>query len=125
MDRHRPCGCGRNAPDKVLQSAFQLDPLSVVAEEPTVLARNIFVAEPMTRQQSNVPAVTSVIDNLPGNLRCRKGTRTPFGDWPSSVVMRGLQTTISDAQTGTTIDGFLAGTSDCWSGAKANGLSTP
>ena len=49
----------------VPQPFFQLDPLSVVAEEPTVFARN-FVAEPMMRQQSSITAVTSVIDNLPG-----------------------------------------------------------
>ena len=107
----------------VLEPTFRLDPLSVVAEEPTVFARN-FVAEPMIRQQSNMTAVTSVIDNLPG-VSVQEGDAYAFDDWSSNVVMRGFQSTINDAQIGTTIDGFPNGTSDYWSGAKANRFVDP
>jgi len=107
----------------VLQPFFQLAPLSVVAEEPTVFARN-FVAEPMMRQQSSITAVTSVIDNLPG-VSVQEGDAYAFDDWSSNVVMRGFQSTINDAQIGTTIDGFPNGTSDYWSGAKANRFVDP
>ena len=107
----------------VLQPFFQLDPLSVVAEEPTVFARN-FVAEPMIRQQSSITAVTSVIDNLPG-VSVQEGDGYAFDDWSSNVVMRGFQTTYNDAQIGTTIDGFPNGTSDYWSGSKANRFVDP
>ncbi len=107
----------------VLQPVFQLNPLSVVAEEPTVFARN-FVAEPMMRQQSSITAVTSVIDNLPG-VSVQEGDGYAFDDWSSNVVMRGFQSTINDVQIGTTIDGFPNGTSDYWSGAKASRFVDP
>ncbi len=107
----------------VLQPFFQLDPISVVAEEPAVFARN-FVAEPMMRQQSSITAVTSVIDNLPG-VSVQEGDAYAFDDWSSNVVMRGFQSTINDVQIGTTIDGFPNGTSDYWSGAKANRFVDP
>ena len=107
----------------VLEPAFRLDPLSVVAEEPAVFARNL-VAEPMMRQQSNITAVTSVIDNLPG-VSVQEGDAYAFDDWSSNVVMRGFQSTINDVQIGTTIDGFPNGTSDYWSGAKANRFVDP
>ncbi len=107
----------------VLQPFFQLDPISVVAEEPTVFARN-FVAEPMMRQQSSITAVTSVIDNLPG-VSVQEGDAYAFDDWSSNVVMRGFQSTINDVQIGTTIDGFPNGTSDYWGGAKANRFVDP
>ena len=107
----------------ILQPFFQLAPLSVVAEEPTVFARN-FVAEPMRRQQSSITAVTSVIDNLPG-VSVQEGDAYAFDDWSSNVVMRGFQTTSNDAQIGTTIDGFPNGTSDYWGGSKANRFVDP
>ncbi|MCY4646405.1 MAG: TonB-dependent receptor [Gammaproteobacteria bacterium] len=107
----------------ILEPVFQLDPLSVVAEEPTVFARNL-VAEPMMRQQSSITAVTSVIDNLPG-VSVQEGDGYAFDDWSSNVVMRGFQSTINDVQIGTTIDGFPNGTSDYWSGAKANRFVDP
>ncbi|MXX73119.1 MAG: TonB-dependent receptor [Gemmatimonadetes bacterium] len=107
----------------VLQPFFQLDPISVVAEEPTVFARN-FVAAPMMRQQSSITSVTSVIDNLPG-VSVQEGDAYAFDDWSSNVVMRGFQSTINDVQIGTTIDGFPNGTSDYWGGAKANRFVDP
>ena len=39
--------------------------------------------------------------------------------------MRGFQVTINEAQIGTTIDGFPNGTSDYWSGSKANRFIDP
>ena len=107
----------------VLQPVFRLNPLNVVAEEPTVFARN-FVAEPMMRQQASITAVTSVIDNLPG-VSVQEGDAYAFDDWSSNVAMRGFQSTINDVQIGTTIDGFPNGTSDYWSGAKANRFVDP
>ena len=107
----------------VLEPGFGLEPLSVVAEEPTVFARNV-VAEPMIRQQSNITAVTSVADNLPG-VSVQEGDAYSFDDWSSNVAMRGFQSTINDVQIGTTIDGFPNGTSDYWSGAKANRFVDP
>ena len=106
-----------------LQIARLLETVSVVAEEPRIFARNI-VAEPMMRQQSNITAVTSVVDNLPG-VSIQEGDAYGFDDWSSNVAVRGFQVTINEAQIGTTIDGFPNGTSDYWSGAKANRFIDP
>ncbi len=65
-----------------------------------------------------------MIDNLPG-VSVQEGDAYSFDDWSSNVVMRGFQTTYNDAQIGTTIDGFPNGTSDYWSGAKANRFVDP
>ena len=107
----------------VLQIARRLETVSVVAEEPRIFARNI-VAEPMMLQQSNITAVTSVVDNLPG-VSIQEGDAYGFDDWSSNVAVRGFQVTISEAQIGTTIDGFPNGTSDYFSGAKANRFIDP
>ncbi len=103
--------------------AFLLETVSVVAEEPRIFARNI-VAEPMRLQQSNITAVTSVVDNLPG-VSIQEGDGYGFDDWSSNVAVRGFQVSINEAQIGTTIDGFPNGTSDYWSGAKANRFIDP
>ena len=124
--RELPVSVGEGAIETVpvvLDPVFRLNPLSVVAEEPTVFARN-FVAEPMMRQQSSITAVTSVIDNLPG-VSVQEGDAYAFDDWSSNVAMRGFQSTINDVQIGTTIDGFPNGTSDYWSGSKANRFVDP
>ena len=107
----------------VLQITRLLETVSVVAEEPRPFARNI-VAEPMMRQQSNITSVTSVVDNLPG-VSIQEGDAYGFDDWSSNVAVRGFQVTINEAQIGTTIDGFPNGTSDYWSGAKANRFIDP
>ena len=107
----------------VLSIAWMLDTLSVVPEEPRVFARN-FVAEPMMRQQSNIAGVTAVVDNLPG-VSVQEGDAYGFDDWSSNVAVRGFQVTISESQIGTTIDGFPNGTSDYFSGAKANRFIDP
>ena len=107
----------------VLQVARLLETVSVVAEEPRIFARNI-VAEPMMLQQSNITSVTSVVDNLPG-VSIQEGDAYGFDDWSSNVAVRGFQVTISEAQIGTTIDGFPNGTSDYFSGAKANRFIDP
>ena len=106
-----------------LQIARLLATVSVVAEEPRIFARNI-VAEPMRLQQSNITSVTSVVDNLPG-VSIQEGDAYGFDDWSSNVAVRGFQVTISEAQIGTTIDGFPNGTSDYFSGAKANRFIDP
>ena len=107
----------------VLQIARLLETVSVVAEEPRIFARNI-VAEPMMLQQSTISSVTSVVDNLPG-VSIQEGDAYGFDDWSSNVAVRGFQVTISEAQIGTTIDGFPNGTSDYFSGAKANRFIDP
>ena len=107
----------------VLQVARLLETVSVVAEEPRIFARNV-VAEPMMLQQSTITSVTSVVDNLPG-VSIQEGDAYGFDDWSSNVAVRGFQVTISEAQIGTTIDGFPNGTSDYFSGAKANRFIDP
>ncbi len=96
----------------------KMEEISVVGEEPKIFASNV-VAAPMIRQQSSVTSVASVIDNLPG-VSVQEGDSYGMEDWSSNVVMRGFQVTINESQIGTTIDGFSNGTSDYWSGAKAN-----
>ena len=107
----------------VLQITRLLESVTVVAEEPRIFATNV-VAEPMMLQQSNITAVTSVVDNLPG-VSVQEGDAYGFDDWSSNVAMRGFQVTINEAQIGTTIDGFPNGTSDYWSGSKANRFIDP
>ena len=107
----------------IVLRVLRLDPIIVIPEEPRVFALN-FVAGPMMRQQSSITGVTAVVDNLPG-VSVQEGDAYGFDDWSSNVVMRGFQVTINDAQIGTTIDGFPNGTSDYWSGAKANRLIDP
>ena len=109
--------------DVSLQVTRLLETVSVVAEEPQIFARNV-VAEPMMLQQSNITSVTSVVDNLPG-VSVQEGDAYGFDDWSSNVAVRGFQVTINDAQIGTTIDGFPNGTSDYWSGSKANRFIDP
>ena len=104
-------------------SVVGLEGISVVAEDPRIFASNV-VAEPMILQQSNITSVTSVVDNLPG-VSIQEGDAYGFDDWSSNVAVRGFQVTISEAQIGTTIDGFPNGTSDYFSGAKANRFIDP
>ena len=103
-------------------AALYLDEM-VVAEEARIFARN-FVPESMIRQQSNITSVTAAVDNLPG-VSVQEGDAYGFDDWSSNVAVRGFQVTISEAQIGTTIDGFPNGTSDYFSGAKANRFVDP
>ncbi len=107
----------------VLQIARLLETISVVSEEPRTFASNI-VSQPMRLQQSNITSVTSVVDNLPG-VSIQEGDAYGFDDWSSNVAVRGFQVTISEAQIGTTIDGLPNGTSDYFSGAKANRFIDP
>ena len=104
-------------------SVVGLEGISVVAEKPRSFASNV-VAVPMLLQQSNITSVTSVVDNLPG-VSIQEGDAYGFDDWSSNVAVRGFQVTISEAQIGTTIDGFPNGTSDYFSGAKANRFIDP
>ena len=106
-----------------LQIERLLATVSVVAEEPRIFARNI-VADSMRLQQSNITSVTSVADNLPG-VSIQEGDAYGFDDGSSNVAVRGFQVTTSEAQIGTTIDGFPNGTSDYFSGAKANWFIDP
>ena len=107
--------------DVVLEIERLLEAVSVIADEPTIFATNV-VAEPMLDQQAAITSVVAVIDNLPG-VSVQEGDTYGFDDWSSSVAVRGFQTNITEAQIGTTIDGFPNGTSDC--GAKANRFVDP
>ena len=107
----------------VLEVPLLLDTLSVVADEPRTFARNV-VPAPMIRQQSKITSVAAVVDNLPG-VSVQEGDAYGFDDWSNNVVVRGFQVTISEAQIGTTVDGFPNGTSDYFSGAKANRFVDP
>ena len=109
--------------DVVMALERRLETVTVVAEEPRIFARNV-VAEPMLLQQSNITSVAAVVDNLPG-VSVQEGDAYGFDDWSSNVAVRGFQVTISEAQIGTTIDGFPNGTSDYFSGAKANRFIDP
>ena len=97
--------------------------MSVIAEAPTIFASNV-VAAPMLAQQADITSVTAVVDNLPG-VSVQEGDAYGFDDWSSNVAVRGFQTNINEAQIGTTIDGFPNGTSDYWSGSKANRFIDP
>lgn len=103
---------------RLVPSVVTLEELSIVGDEARIYASNV-VAQPMIRQQSAVSSVASVVDNLPG-VSVQEGDSYGFDDWSNNVAMRGFQVTINEAQIGTTIDGFSNGTSDYWSGAKAN-----
>ena len=96
----------------------EMEEISIVGEEPKIFASNV-VAAPMRRQQSAATSIASIIDNLPG-VSVQEGGAYGMDDWSSNVAMRGFQVTINESQIGTTIDGFSNGTSDYWSGAKAN-----
>ncbi|MXX76183.1 MAG: TonB-dependent receptor [Holophagales bacterium] len=121
-----PVSLGAGATENVrlvLHLVRLLETVTVVAEEPRTFARNI-VSQPMLLQQSKITNVTSVVDNLPG-VSVQEGDSYGFDDWSANVAMRGFQVTINDVQIGTTIDGFPNGTSDYWSGAKANRFVDP
>ena len=107
----------------VMQGAWLLDTLGVIAPEPRIFARN-FVPESMRRQQSQITSVAAVVDNLPG-VSVQEGDAYGFDDWSNNVAVRGFQVTINEAQIGTTIDGFPNGTSDYWSGSKASRFIDP
>ena len=104
--------------DVVLEIERLAESLTVVADEPQTFATNV-VAAPMVAQQSTISSVLAVVDNLPG-VSIQEGDTYGGDDWSTSISMRGFQVHLDEAQIGTTIDGFPNGTSDYWSGSKAN-----
>ena len=96
----------------------RLEMISVVAPRPRAFAANT-VSEAMLAQQSPMTSVLAVVDNLPG-VSIQEGDMFGSDDWSSSIAMRGFQVSLDEAQIGTTIDGFPNGTSDYWTGSKAN-----
>ena len=104
--------------DVVMEIEHLMESITVVAEEPRIFATNV-VAEPMVAQQSTATSVLAVVDNLPG-VSIQEGDAYGIDDWSTGVSMRGFQVHLDEAQIGTTIDGFPNGTSDYWSGSKAN-----
>ena len=107
----------------ILELSRVMESITVVAEEPRSFATNI-VAEPMVAQQSPITSVLAVVDNLPG-VSIQEGDAYGTDDWSTSISMRGFQVNLDDAQIGTTIDGMPNGTSDYWSGSKANRFVDP
>ena len=95
-----------------------MDEVSIIADEVRIFATNV-VSKPMMRLNPMATSVAAVIDQLPG-VSVQEGDPYGFDDWSSNLAMRGFQITINESQIGTTIDGFPNGTSDYWSGAKAN-----
>jgi hypothetical protein len=73
----------------------------------------------MNDQQSPITSILSTIDNLPG-VNITEGDTFGFDDWSTTINLRGYQTSLSDQQVGTTIDGFPNGDSNYGGGAKAN-----
>ena len=73
----------------------------------------------MQDQQSPMTSILSTIDNLPG-VNITEGDTFGFDDWSTTVNLRGYQTSLSEQQVGTTIDGFPNGDSNYGGGAKAN-----
>ena len=78
----------------------------------------------MQDQQNPITSVLSTIDNLPG-VNVTEGDTFGFDDWSTTVNLRGYQTSLSDQQVGTTIDGFPNGDSNYGGGAKANRYIDP
>ncbi len=109
--------------DLILELSRVMEAITVVAEEPRSFATNI-VAEPMVAQQSPITSVLAVVDNLPG-VSIQEGDAYGTDDWSTSISMRGFQVNLDEAQIGTTIDGMPNGTSDYWSGSKANRFVDP
>ena len=107
----------------ILELSRVMEAITVVAEEPRSFATNI-VAEPMVAQQSPITSVLAVVDNLPG-VSIQEGDAYGTDDWSTSISMRGFQVNLDEAQIGTTIDGMPNGTSDYWSGSKANRFVDP
>ena len=104
--------------DLVMTLRWVMESITVVAEGPRSFAANV-VAEPMIAQQAPVTSVLAVVDNLPG-VSVQEGDLYGGDDWSTGVTMRGFQVNRAEAQIGTTIDGMPNGTSDYWSGSKAN-----
>ena len=109
--------------DLILEISRLMESITVVAEEPRSFATNV-VAEPMVAQQSPISSVLAVVDNVPG-VSIQEGDPYGTDDWSTSISMRGFQVNLDEAQIGTTIDGMPNGTSDYWSGSKANRFVDP
>lgn len=73
----------------------------------------------MQDQQNPLTSVLATVDNLPG-VNITEGDTFGFDDWSTTINLRGYQTSLSDQQVGTTIDGFPNGDSNYGGGAKAN-----
>ena len=107
----------------MLEISRVMEAITVVAEEPRSFATNI-VAEPMVAQQTTITSVLAVVDNLPG-VSIQEGDAYGSDDWSTGISMRGFQVNLDEAQIGTTIDGIPNGTSDYWTGSKANRFVDP
>ena len=79
----------------------------------------VSTTESMQEQQNPITTILATVDNLPG-VNVTEGDTFGFDDWSTTINLRGYQTSLSDQQVGTTIDGFPNGDSNYGGGAKAN-----
>jgi iron complex outermembrane receptor protein len=97
--------------------AEQIEEIVIIGATRTYSA--LSTTQSMKDQQSPMTSILSTIDNLPG-VNITEGDTFGFDDWSTTVNLRGYQTSLSEQQVGTTIDGFPNGDSNYGGGAKAN-----
>lgn len=93
-------------------------------EKMTVTGKSVSYAnnvttEEMTKQQTPLTSVLSIVDNLPGVL-VNEGDTFGADDWSTTLSIRGFQLNLDEQQIGITIDGIPNGNSNYGGGAKAN-----
>jgi outer membrane receptor protein involved in Fe transport len=106
-----------SAPSALAQEEGRLEEIVITGAARTYSA--LSTTQSMQDQQNPITSVLATIDNLPG-VNVTEGDNFGFDDWSTTVNLRGYQTSLSDQQVGTTIDGFPNGDSNYGGGAKAN-----
>lgn len=118
--RYWPCAIpivAMSAPSALAQEEGRLEEIVITGAARTYSA--LSTTQSMQDQQNPITSVLATIDNLPG-VNVTEGDNFGFDDWSTTVNLRGYQTSLSDQQVGTTIDGFPNGDSNYGGGAKAN-----
>ncbi len=105
------------APNALAQDDARIEEIVITGAARTYSA--LSTTQSMRDQQNPITSVLATIDNLPG-VNVTEGDNFGFDDWSTTVNLRGYQTSLSDQQVGTTIDGFPNGDSNYGGGAKAN-----
>ncbi|MCW8194875.1 TonB-dependent receptor [Proteobacteria bacterium 005FR1] len=99
------------------KATAQIEEIVVLGQRKTYSA--VSTTESMIEQQNPITSINATIDNLPG-VNVTEGDTFGFDDWSTTINLRGYQTSLSDQQVGTTIDGMPNGDSGYGGGAKAN-----
>ncbi|MDA0688864.1 MAG: TonB-dependent receptor [Proteobacteria bacterium] len=118
--RYWPCAIpmmALSASSAVAQEEGRIEEIVITGAARTYSA--LSTTQSMRDQQNPITSVLATIDNLPG-VNVTEGDNFGFDDWSTTVNLRGYQTSLSDQQVGTTIDGFPNGDSNYGGGAKAN-----